>query len=125
MKTAAIIDIGSNSIRLVLVDLGPEGTYKIVNDLKESVRMEEGLWQTNEIQPAQFRNAMQTLRMFKSLCDAVGVDEIIAVATEAIRKAKNGQEFVNTVKAEFGLTISVLSGKEEAFYDYLGVVNSL
>ncbi|MGE5416925.1 MAG: exopolyphosphatase [Acidobacteriota bacterium] len=125
MKTIAVIDIGSNSIRLVLVELGPEGTYKIVNDLKESVRMEDGLWQTNEIQPAQFKNAMQTLRMFKSLCDAVKVDEIIAVATEAIRRAKNGQEFVDTVKAEFGLSISVLTGQEEAFYDYLGVVNSL
>ncbi len=125
MKTLAIIDIGSNSIRLVLVRIGPEGNYKIVHDIKESARLAKDFCPERIIKPQRADMAVRIMRMFRNLCEAVQPDEVIVVATDAVRRALNRDELLRRIKEETGFEVRVLSGREEAFYDYLGVANSM
>ncbi|MCX5780056.1 MAG: exopolyphosphatase, partial [Firmicutes bacterium] len=125
MKQLVIIDVGSNSIRLVLVRIGKNGNYKIVHDLKESVRLEKDMGPEQTIKPDRINSAIKTMQMFRNLCNALQPDEVIAVATEAVRRAVNQQEFIQRIKNETGFSIRVLSGEEEAHYDYLGIIYSM
>ncbi len=125
MKRIVIIDVGSNSIRLVLVRIGENGNYKIVHDLKESVRLEKDMGEEQTIKPDRMEKAVKTMQMFRNLCDALHPEEVITVATEAVRRAINQQEFLERIKKETGFTIRVLSGEEEAHYDYLGIISSM
>ena len=125
MKKIVIIDIGSNSVRLILVRIEENGAYKIINDLKESVRLEEGMDSNNRISEKYLLKAINTLQMFKNLCEAVEADEIIAVATEAVRKASNQKEFLDRIKNVLGIDVVVLSGNDEAFYDFIAVRSSI
>lgn len=125
MKRIAVIDIGSNSLRLVLFEIDSSGYYKVLDDLKESVRlgadMKDGIFLSLE----RIEKAVETLKSFKTFCDAVKVDEIITVATEAVRKAENKDYFIEIVRSKVNLEIRILSGYEEAYYDATGVINSM
>ena len=125
MKQLVIIDIGSNSIRLILVRIGKSGNFKILHDLRESVRLEKDMGEERIIKADRIDKAVKTMQMFRNLCDAVQTDEIIVVATEAVRHAANQQEFLDRIERETGFKIRVLSGAEEAYYDYIGIVNSM
>lgn len=125
MKKIVIIDIGSNSIRLILIRLGDQGNFKIIHDLKESVGLEQGLEVDNAIKPDRIHKALQALAMFRNHCEAVQPDEVIVVATEAVRRAANQELFRQRVKEETGFEMRVLSGPEEAYYGYVGVTNSM
>lgn len=125
MTDLAVIDIGSNSIRMVLYELGPKGTFRIRNDIKESVRLEEGMDEESCISANKMNQALKTLSMFRRVCDVIECDEIIAVGTEVLRSAANSGEFIERVKRETGIEVRVLSGDEEAYYDYIGVVHGI
>jgi len=125
MKQLVIIDLGSNSIRLVLVRIGKTGNFKIVHDLKESVRLEKDMGEEQTIKPDRMEQAVKTMQMFRNLCNAIQPDEEIVVATEAVRRAANQQGFLEMIEQETGFKIRVLSGEEEAYYDYLGIINSM
>lgn len=125
MKRVGIIDIGSNSVRLVVVECGAERSYRIFDELKETVRLGDDLDRTGELKATRMDQAMKALKMFKSLCEAVQVEEIIAVATAAVRNAKNRAIFLSRIQEEVGFTIRVLSGEEEAHFAYWGVINSI
>lgn len=125
MKKLAIIDMGSNSIRLVLVHIGQDGNYKIVHDLKESARLAKDFCPEQIIKPQQAGIAVKIMKMFRNLCSSQQPDEIIVVATDAVRRALNREEFLDRIQAESGFKVHVLTGREEAFYDYLGVINSM
>jgi len=124
MENICIIDIGSNSVRMVIVTVD-HGTYRFINDLKETVRMAEGMEVTGLLSEDRMIQAIKTLSMFKNMAEALQVNHTIAVATEAVRRAKNRDDFISRAYAATGIEISVLDGKEEAYYDYLGVVNSI
>lgn len=124
MQRIGVIDIGSNSVRLIIVEVG-EYTYKLVDELKESIRLGEDVDEGKAINPEKMAHAIQTLRMFKILCDAMEVQEIIAVATAAVRKACNRESFLAEVFDETGLKIRTLTGAEEAFYAYTGVTKTM
>lgn len=124
MKNIAIIDLGSNSVRLILVKVGEKGNFKIINDIKESLRLQEDLGKNAKILDERIKKGVLTLQMFRQICDAAQVEEIIAVGTEALRQASNGQVFLDEVKKATGIEIRILSGEEEAYYDYLAVINS-
>jgi len=125
MKKVVIIDIGSNSVRLILIRLGEKGNFKIVHDLKESVGLEQGLEENNTIKPDRINKALRALAMFRNHCEAVQPDEVIVVATEAVRRAANQELFTQRIKDETGFEVRVLSGREEAYYGYVGVTNSM
>ena len=125
MKRIGIIDIGSNSFRLVLYEVLEKGNFKILDILKESVRLGADLQEGVNLNEERMNRAITTLKSFKNLCDAIGVHKIIAVATEAVRKAQNKGTFLENIKNETGIEVRVLTGEEEVFYDFIGVVNSL
>ena len=125
MKKIAIIDIGSNSIRLVIVQINKDNSFRIVDEIKRSVRLGKDMTSKGELNSSRIDNAISTLAFFKRLCFIQDISEILAVATEAVRKATNQIEFLNRVKSELSIDIRVLTGIEEAYYDYFGSINSM
>ncbi len=123
-RRIAIIDLGSNSCRMVVFGCGADRSFKLVDQLSEQVRIGEGAARGNRLQPAPMARAVRLLAMFRALCDASGIDRVIATATSAVRDAVNRDEFLATVRRHARLDLRVLSGDEEARYAYLGVVNS-
>ena len=110
----AAIDIGTNSIRSIVVEALASGKYRILDDEKVIVRLGEGLNQTGNIAPAAWERAMEALSRQKKIIDGYKVGSIEAVATSAVRKAANGADFVRDIKSRIGLDVEVISGEEEA-----------
>jgi exopolyphosphatase/guanosine-5'-triphosphate,3'-diphosphate pyrophosphatase len=125
MKNIGVIDIGSNSMRLVLVEIGKKNYFRILDEVKETVRLGMGMTSDGGLNPVRMEKAISTLASFKSLCEGLGECNIFPVATEAVRRATNQKEFLQMVKSTLNMEIRVLSGVEEAYYDYFGVINSL
>lgn len=125
MEKIGIIDLGSNSARLVIVNLFTEGYFMVVDELKESVRLGQDMERDSFLKPARVAETIKTLKMFRKLCDASGVTRIIAVATEAVRRAKNQRSFLDEIQATCGIKIRVLSPEEEAVLVYRGVINTM
>lgn len=118
MKNVSVIDLGSNSVRMSIVDTE---TGKLLLNLKEAVRLSEGM-NTDMIlrEEAQKRTAY-AMKQFIEISNRAKCVKIIAVATAAVRKAKNREEFLKRVQTDCGISIRVLSGEEESEYDFLGV----
>ncbi len=125
MERIGIIDLGSNTARLVIVDMFTEGHYMVVDELKESVRLGQDMDRDGFLKPQRIAETIRTLKMFKKLCDARKVDKIIAVGTAAVRRAKNQNSFLDEIRVSCNVTIRVLSEEEEAFLVYRGVINSM
>ncbi len=125
MERIGIIDLGSNTARLVIVDLFAENHYVIVDELKESVRLGQDMDRDGFLKPQRIAETIKTLKMFKKLCDTRGVERIIAVGTAAVRRAKNQNSFLDEIRVSCNITIRVLSEEEEALLVYRGVINSM
>ena len=125
LEKIAIIDLGSNTARLLLIEVSETGHYQIVDQLKEAPRLGEGIEKEGFLKPERIRDTIKTLRMFRKLCDVNGVERIIAVATAAVRRAKNQRSFLDEVSATCGIKLRVLSAEEEALYVYRGVINTM
>lgn len=121
----AFIDMGTNSIRLMLVRVNPNLTYTILTRQKEVVRLGEGEFVDQTLQPEAMQRAVQICRQFADLARSRQAQEIIAIATSATREAANQVEFVQMLKDEAGLDVQVVSGKEEARLIYLGVSSGI
>ena len=118
MEKIGIIDLGSNTARLVIVNLFEDGHFMVVDELKESVRLGQDMERDGFLKPQRVAETIKTLKMFKRLCDASGVERIIAVATAAVRRAKNQRSFLDEIQATCNLKIKVLSEEEEATLVY-------
>ena len=116
----AIIDIGSNSVRLMVYDQLGRAPMPRFNE-KSLCRLAEGLAETGAIAPDGFRRTVEATRRFRAIADAMGVAKLDVTATEAIRRASNGPELAAAIAAETGLQVRILSGAEEARYATLGV----
>ncbi len=125
MERIGIIDLGSNTARLVIVDMFTENHYMVVDELKESVRLGQDMDRDGFLKPQRIAETIKTLKTFKKLCDASGVERIIAVGTAAVRRAKNQNSFLDEIRVSCNVTIRVLSEEEEAFLVYRGVINSM
>jgi exopolyphosphatase / guanosine-5'-triphosphate,3'-diphosphate pyrophosphatase len=118
----AIVDIGSNSIRLLVYDQLGRAPMPRFNE-KSLARLAEGLAESGAIAPDHFRRAVEAVRRFRAIADAMGVSRIDALATEAIRRASNGPKLAAAIEAESGLKVRILSGAEEARFATLGVIS--
>ncbi len=125
MEKIGIIDLGSNSARLVIVNLFEDGFFMVVDELKESVRLGQDMERDGFLKPQRVAETVKTLRMFKRLCDVSGVTRIIGVATEAVRRAKNQRSFLDEIQTSCGVKLRVLSAEEEAVLVYRGVINTM
>jgi exopolyphosphatase/guanosine-5'-triphosphate,3'-diphosphate pyrophosphatase len=124
-RRVAVIDLGSNSARLIVVYYTPGQVYQITDEVSRRVRLSEAMGPDNLLRPAPVKRALETLQMFKAFCAANDVTRIIPVATAAVRDAANRDEFLEAVRRATGLEFRVLTGEAEAYYGTLGVVNSL
>ncbi len=121
----AVIDLGSNSFRLVVFDSGAGG-WRRTDEIHQPVRIGEGMVATGKLGRAPMARALDTLDVFAHFTRASGLreDQIDGVATSAIREADNGDVFLARARALTGLPIRVLSCQQEAHYGYLAAVNS-
>jgi exopolyphosphatase / guanosine-5'-triphosphate,3'-diphosphate pyrophosphatase len=117
-----IIDIGSNSVRLIVYDQLGRAPLPRFNE-KSLARLAEGLPETGVIAADGFRRTVEATRRFRAIAEAMGVAKLDVTATEAIRRATNGKDLVAAIAAEAGLTVRILSGAEEARYAALGVIS--
>lgn len=125
MERIGIIDLGSNSVRLVIINIEDNGSYYQKENLKETVRLIGGRDKAGCLSEESMNYAVETIRLFVSFCKARHVGHIIAVATAATRVACNQKIFIEKIRRETGLKFKVLSGKEEAHYGYIGTVNTM
>ena len=125
MERIGIIDLGSNTARLVIAELFTDGHYMVIDELKESVRLGQDMDRDGFLKPQRIAETIKTLKMFKRLCDANEVERIIAVGTAAVRRAKNQRSFLDEIQVSCNITIRVLSEEEEAMLVYRGVINSM
>ncbi len=121
----AVIDLGSNSARLIVMHIYYNGAYNLVYNQKESVRLSQGMGETNTLQPEAIEKAILTLKIFSDMCHLFEVNKIIAVATAAVRNAVNGQEFIELIERKVGIEFRIISGTEEAYLGYLGSINTM
>lgn len=110
----AAIDIGTNSIRCIIAEASKEGTFKIVDDEKATVRLGEKLAMTGIISAEATSRALEAIQRFQKLAAGLNVQAVEAVATSAVRSASNGKELVAMLSQELGHEIRVISGEEEA-----------
>ena len=125
MEKIGIIDLGSNSARLVIVKMLGDGHFMVIDQLKESVRLGKDMERDGFLKPQRIAETIKTLKMFRKLCDAYGIERIIAVATAAVRRAKNQRSFLEEVATTCGIKLKVLSAEEEAVYIYRGIINTM
>jgi exopolyphosphatase/guanosine-5'-triphosphate,3'-diphosphate pyrophosphatase len=110
----AAIDIGTNSIRCIIVEADTQGKYRILDDEKATVRLGEGLARDNAISGAAWQRAVEALSRMKKIIDGYGVTLVETAATSAVRRAANGAAFISEVADTIGLEITIVSGEEEA-----------
>jgi exopolyphosphatase/guanosine-5'-triphosphate,3'-diphosphate pyrophosphatase len=119
-RRLAVVDLGSNSFRLVVFTWEPGSWWKRSDEIHQAVRIGAGLDETGALQPEPMERALETIELYAHFCRATGLDDVRAVATSAIRDAANRDEFLRRA----ALDVQVLSPEQEAYYGYLAAVNS-
>lgn len=125
MKRVALIDLGSNSVRFVISEITDAGSYRLVYQQKESIRLSEGMWTHQMLTKPAMERAVKTLKALSHMAKTMEVTEIRGIATAAVRLAKNGDTFIRRIYAETGISLRPISGEEEAYLGFLGVVNTI
>lgn len=110
----AAMDIGTNSIRCIIVEADPQGNFRVLDDEKAMVRLGEGLTETGFISEMAKNRAIDALQRMAKISVGLKAEVAAVVATSAVRKALNRNEFLRQVKDATGLDIKVISGAEEA-----------
>jgi exopolyphosphatase/guanosine-5'-triphosphate,3'-diphosphate pyrophosphatase len=120
----ASIDIGTNTILLLIAEVD-QGRIKPLFEMETVVRLGERIHENGILLKEAMRRGLQTLSQYLERCRAMGVQEIFAVGTNALREAKNSQDFLKLVEEKLDLSIEVISGKEEAQLSFLAVARDL
>lgn len=116
-----VIDLGTNSFHAIIVDAHPNGSYQVVDRLKEMVRLGQHGLNANRLPEDAMQRGIQALERIKLLADGWGAREYLSFATSAIREATNGGAFIKRVRREVGLRIRPISGEQEAELIFEGV----
>ena len=120
-RVVSFIDIGTNSVRLLVVRLNPNHSYSILSRQKQQVRLGEGEFEEEEILPEAAERLIIVCKQLTELARTFKTDEFVAVATSAMREAANQQEILHLLRQEARLDVRIISGHEEARLIYLGV----
>lgn len=120
----ALIDLGSNSSRMYLLEEEEDGSIRILTRERVMTRLSEGMGDAQRIREDAAARTAAVLKKFHTMAEDAGA-KILAVATAAVRKEKNGAAFCETVERETGIRLNVISGQLEAFFDFQGVMAGL
>jgi exopolyphosphatase / guanosine-5'-triphosphate,3'-diphosphate pyrophosphatase len=122
----AAIDIGTNSIHMVIVKIEPTlPSFTVIAQEKDSVRLGDRDIATGKLTPEAIQRSLDTLKHCRDLATSLNANQIIAVATSATREAPNGEAFLRQIEAELGIVVNLISGQEEARRIYLGVLSGM
>jgi len=125
MAVYAAIDVGTNTLRLLVAEAVTPDEFAILHEEQEITRLGEGLLPTRLLQDAPRRRSLTVLRRFADTARSFKTEEIASVATSAVREARNGKEFLDETARETGLALRVIDGREEARLTLLGVRHGL
>lgn len=125
MKNLVIVDLGSNSVRMAINTIAEDGSFREIKRIKEDSRISEGMGRERLLRPTAMNRTIDALHRFKAIYEEYSNIEVRGITTAAVRMARNQREFLKRVQKETGIKLDVLSGDDEAYYDYLGVINSL
>ncbi|HOA15380.1 MAG TPA: Ppx/GppA phosphatase family protein [Bacillota bacterium] len=125
MDRKAVIDIGTNSIKFILAEMGKDGAFKTLMDKNNIAKLGEGLKETGLISPDAMARNCDAIKEFADIARSEGASEIFAVGTMALRNAKNSADFLEMVEKKAGVKVRVIPGEEEAQYSYLAVVSGI
>ena len=121
----AIIDLGSNSVRLKIDQINLDGSYQTKQYEKRYVRLSSDMGPEKILKPEPIKRTLKALTEFRQICDQYKHLKILAVATAAVRQAQNQSDFLQQVQEKTGFVIHVISGEQEAYLDYIGVSHTL
>jgi exopolyphosphatase / guanosine-5'-triphosphate,3'-diphosphate pyrophosphatase len=121
----AAIDVGSNSVHLLIADVGPEGHLEVIDRVKEVVRLGRRSFTTGLLSQEAMDLAVRVLTHFQRVVEVRHVDQMRAVATSAVREANNKDQFIARIKRETGVKVEVISGHEEAQLIYRAAQHAL
>lgn len=124
-KRICVMDIGSNSIRMVIYEITPNKSFIPVEDIKETVRLGEGINEKKELKEEKIKLALKTIQLFKKVCLRNNVDEIVAFGTAALRIATNGEGLLKEILRTTGIDVIVFKGEDEAYFSFEGAINTL
>ena len=117
------LDVGSNSIRLLIAEYDPAAGIKVIDEVRDSPRLAQGLATTGRLDPDAIERAMQALARMRDVAQRRGVARLSAVATAAVREAENGDGFVERVRSELGIPLRVIDAETEAALSYRSVAH--
>lgn len=123
-RRIAVIDLGSNTTRLIIMETRLGFSYRLVDEVREMTRLRQGLT-SQGLSKKVIARGLSTLRLYIDFCKQTKVDQVLATATSAVRDAANGPAFLKKIKKELGLSIQLLDSDKEAYYDTLGALNEV
>src|SRR6202790_1734371 len=125
-RRTVVIDMGSNSFRLVAYSYEPGRWWRRTDEIYDTVRIGAGLLATGRLAEDRIETAIEAMEVYAHFCAASGIgpEHVLAVATSAIRDGENREELLSRVRELTGLPVRVLSTEEEAYFGYLAAVNS-
>src|SRR5688572_14483745 len=110
----AAIDVGTNTIRLIVAEVDSDGTYRVLDEEREPCRLGQGLAESGRLDPEAMERGLAAIGKMKAIADGFQVAELRAVATSAVREAANGKAFIREAIKRHKVDIDVISGEEEA-----------
>ncbi len=125
-KITTIIDIGSNSMRMVVLQKSSRFAFHLINETKSRVKISEGCYENGgNLQKEPMERAFNSLKSFLNISKSLKAKKVICVATSALRDAPNSQTFLSKVKKDLGLNIKIINGEKEAYYGGVAAMNLL
>ena len=121
----AIIDIGSNSGRVVVYRVEPDGGFRIQATTRAALRLVRGVDERHALTEEAIARTLDALRDFQAIAVGAGAERRVAVATAALRDAENAPALLERIRTELGLEVQIISGKQEAAYGFAGAVTGL
>ena len=121
---ASVIDLGFNSVKMVSYDVKKDGSFRSYRQASAKVKLGEGMHKTGQLGKEPARRTIEALKLFHDIIGFDSIKHVVPVATSAVRDADNRDDFLKEVRSQTGFTFRVLSGTEEAFYSYVGALQS-
>ncbi len=122
---AAVIDIGTIAIRMVIAEVGAKNEIRYLEQLQKPVRFGKDVFKTGRLSSASMRQGVNILRDFKSVIDTYGIKKVQAIATSAVREAQNRDNFIDQIYVRAGIEVEILEGPEENRLELIAVEHAL
>ena len=116
----SIIDIGSNTIKLVIYEVRKDNSFIGVHQDSTKVKLGESLAYSDSLNEQSILKSIDVLLQYRDITRLESANKVLCVGTSAVRESKNGKYFIDQVRKRSGVKVRVLNGEEEAYYSYLG-----